>query len=59
MGDKDAEAIAAHIEKTMNNTDDAAERGRLIQEQERQLSIWETIKLHPRAVLACTYHPVS
>ncbi|KAL2800974.1 general substrate transporter [Aspergillus keveii] len=54
MGDKDTEAIAAHIEKTMGNTDDAAERGRLIQEQERQLSIWETIKLHPRAVLACS-----
>ncbi|KAL3464430.1 general substrate transporter [Aspergillus heterothallicus] len=54
MGDKNAEAIAAHIEKTMNSTDDAAERGRLIQEQERQLSIWDTIKIHPRAVLACT-----
>ncbi|KAL4765660.1 MFS-type transporter fmqE [Aspergillus foveolatus] len=54
MGDKDIEAVAAHIEKATNVTDDAAERGRLIQEQERQLSLWATVKLHPRAVLACS-----
>jgi uncharacterized protein YbdZ (MbtH family) len=57
MEDKDIEAVAAHIEKATNVTDDAAERGRLIQEQERQLSLWATVKLHPRAVLACTSHP--
>ncbi|KAL4969526.1 MFS-type transporter fmqE [Aspergillus stella-maris] len=54
MGNKDSEAVSAHIEKAINSTDDAAERGRLIQEQERQLSLWETAKLHPRAVLACS-----
>ncbi|KAL4978231.1 general substrate transporter [Aspergillus desertorum] len=54
MGDKDIEAVAAHIEKAINATDDAAERGPLIQEEERQLSLWATVKLHPRAVLACS-----
>ncbi|KAL6235575.1 hypothetical protein BDW75DRAFT_250775 [Aspergillus navahoensis] len=54
MGDKDTEAVAAHIEKAVNVTDDAAERGRLIQEELRQLGFWATVKLHPRAVLACS-----
>lgn len=57
MADKDHDAITAHIEKALNSTDDAAERGRLIQEEERQLSLWATIKLHPRAVLACMVTP--
>ncbi|KAL3477573.1 general substrate transporter [Aspergillus californicus] len=54
MGDKDTEAVAAHFEKAINSTDDAAERGRLIQEEERQLNLGETVKLHPRAILACS-----
>ncbi|KAL5001147.1 major facilitator superfamily domain-containing protein [Aspergillus recurvatus] len=54
MGDNDIEAVAAHIEKTIYATDDAAERDRLIQEEERQLRFWATVKLHPRAVLACS-----
>ncbi|RHZ58379.1 uncharacterized protein CDV56_102670 [Aspergillus thermomutatus] len=54
MSDKDPETVAAHIEKVKGNLDDPAERGRQIQEEERQLSVWATMKLHPCAVLVCS-----
>ena len=50
MAEKNLEAASAHVEEAGK---DPVEQGRLIQDEERELSVWKTIQLHPMAILAC------
>ncbi|RAO74154.1 uncharacterized protein BHQ10_010166 [Talaromyces amestolkiae] len=51
MEEKNLEAASAHVEEAGK---DAVEQGRRIQDEERELSVWKTIQLHPMAILACS-----
>ncbi|KAJ5771631.1 hypothetical protein N7520_002160 [Penicillium odoratum] len=54
MDKKDDDACFAHVEKELDEPREAAERGRRIQEDERQLTARQAAKLYPRAILFCS-----
>ncbi|KAL3456135.1 general substrate transporter [Aspergillus heterothallicus] len=51
---KSVNATSAHLEKAVDEPSDAVERGRRLQEDERQLTAWQTARLYPGAVLYCS-----
>ncbi|OJJ94631.1 hypothetical protein ASPACDRAFT_1877506 [Aspergillus aculeatus ATCC 16872] len=51
---KSDNATSAHLEKAVDEPSDAVERGRRLQEDERQLTAWQTARLYPHAVLYCS-----
>jgi hypothetical protein len=55
---KSVNATSVHLEKAGNEPSDAVERGRHLQEDERQLTAWQTARLYPRAVLYCKSPPI-
>ncbi|KAJ5917173.1 hypothetical protein N7466_010727 [Penicillium verhagenii] len=54
MDNKDDNPCFAHVEKELDGTRAAADRGRQIQEDERQWTAWQAASTYPHAILFCS-----
>ncbi|KAJ5937541.1 hypothetical protein N7454_003883 [Penicillium verhagenii] len=54
MDKKDDNACFTHVEKELDGTRAAADRGRQIQEDERQWTAWQAASTYPHAILFCS-----